>query len=234
MTSQTVFISGANRGLGLALSTQCVQRGDTVFAACRNPHAAGALQALSEQYPGRLTIMPLDVADAGSIVEVGRQMAEHVQALDLLINNAGVLIRRESLATVDAESLLYVMRVNAVGPVLLVQQLLPLLRAAPRPRVINISSQLGSLTAKTNDRHYSYGASKAALNMFTRTLALELAPEGVIVVAVHPGWVQTDMGGPRAQIPPHESAAGILALADRLTAADSNRFWTWQGVEHPW
>jgi len=90
------------------------------------------------------------------------------------------------------------------------------------------------LTCKESGRHYSYAASKAALNMLTRTAAHDLAPKGMIVVALHPGWVQTDLGGPHAELTPAESVTGMLSVIDGLSASDSSRFLTWSGDEHPW
>lgn len=234
MTPKRIFITGANRGIGLALTEQSLQRGDIVLASCRQPEQAPGLMALATSTPHRLLLLRLDVSDESSIAAAARQVGEHVEAIDLLINNAGVFSRGESIRGLQPETMLHAMHVNAIGPMIVTQHLLPWLEASPHPRILNISSQLGSIQCKSDGQHYSYASSKAALNMLTRTLAFELSPSGIIVVALHPGWAQTDMGGPNATIPPQESAAGILALADRLTLADSNRFYTWQGHEHPW
>jgi NAD(P)-dependent dehydrogenase (short-subunit alcohol dehydrogenase family) len=114
---------------------------------------------------------------------------------------------------------------------IVVQRFHALLRSGSK--VLNITSQLGSITLHLSN-HYSYNSSKAALNMLTRILAAELRPEGVVAVVVHPGWVQTDMGGPAAPLDPATSARGIISLAERLTLADSGEFFTWEGKRHPW
>ncbi len=229
-----IFLTGANRGLGLEFARQLVARGDWVFATCRRPEEATALQSLQQQYPERLQIAPLDISDDGSIHQAAETVRRHTQALDVLLNNAGVLYRDEQLGNLQREPLLHAFSVNAVGPLLLTQALLPLLRQGQRPVVFNLSTQMGSLTRKTYGGYYSYSASKAALNMFGRALAADLRDEGVIVVLVHPGWVRTDMGGPGAPLDAPTSVQGMLRLLDQLTLEDSGRFFTWEGKEHPW
>ena len=229
-----IFLTGANRGLGLEFARQLLQRGDTVFATARRPERRGLLRALGERYPQRLHILALDVAQPDAIARAAQQVIRRTDRLDVIINNAGVLHEGEHLGNLDAENLLYAFRVNAIAPVLVVQHLLPLLRRGERPVVFNISTQLASLARKTFGGYYGYSASKAALNMFTRTMAAELRAEGIIVVAVHPGWVRTDMGGPAAPLDPPTSVAGMLRLLDGLTPQHSGGFYTWEGHEHPW
>lgn len=237
-----VLITGAGRGLGLALTREALARGDRVFAGCRNPSHEAELARLSAEQPGHLDILRLDVADQSSIDASWRAVRDRVDGLDLLINNAGansmsigddptVHLR---LGTLDPDRMLGMFRVNAIAPVMMVQRYLDLLLAGQAPRVVNISSWLGSITDKQSGGNYSYCASKAALNMLTRTLAFDLVGQGVVVVAVNPGWMRTDMGGPRANLAPEESARGILALASRLTPAQAGRFFDWNGAEHPW
>ncbi len=230
---QRVLVTGANRGLGLAWVRHLAARGDEVFATCRRPEAAAALQALAEQEE-KVHLLPMDVADEESIRTACAQIRRQGAVLDTVINNAGVLYEHETVDTLRPEHLLHACRVNAVGPMLVARAALPLLRPAPRPVIFNVSTMLASLTLKTFSGYYSYSASKAALNMLTRTLAAELRPQGIIVVAVHPGWVRTDMGGPQAPLSPQASVEGMSALLERLTMAHSGRFWTWEGKEHPW
>lgn len=229
-----VFLTGANRGLGLAFAQQLLERGDWVFATCRRPEQAEDLRALQQRFPQRLHVAALDVSDEQAITRVAAEVATHTERLDVLINNAGVLYRDERLGDLRQAQLMYAFAVNAVGPLLLTQALLPLLRRGERPVVFNLSTQMGSLTRKTYGGYYSYSASKAALNMFGRALAADLQAEGVIVVLVHPGWVRTDMGGAQALLDPATSVRGMLALLDRLKPEDSGRFLTWEGKEHPW
>jgi len=226
-----LFLTGANRGIGLALVKEALARGYRVFAGARHPDQASQLQALARSHPDQLTLIPIDVADDDSIQAAADQVAAQTDALDVLINNAGVFPRGERLDNLDSSTMLYTYRVNSIGPMIVTQRFRPLLR--PGSKVLNITSQLGSITLHLSN-HYSYNSSKAALNMLTRILASELRPAGVVAVVVHPGWVQTDMGGSAAPLTPDTSARGILNLAEGLSLADSGEFFTWEGKQHPW
>jgi NAD(P)-dependent dehydrogenase (short-subunit alcohol dehydrogenase family) len=151
-----------------------------------------------------------------------------------LINNAGARIRPERLGQLEAGILLDVFALNAVAPLMVAQTYLDLLRVGHRPRIVNISSQMGSLARKQSGGDYSYCASKAALNMHTRALAFDVRGLGITAVAMHPGWVQTDMGGPNAPLTPQESIRGMIAVIDRLAPDDAGRFLQWNGSELPW
>jgi len=229
--SQTLFLTGANRGIGLAVVREALARGHRVFAGARRPRQASQLQALAQTHPQQIILIPIDVADDASIQAAADAVAAHTDALDVLINNAGVFPHGERLTNLHAETMLHTYRVNSIGPMMVVQRFRPLLHAGSA--ILNITSQLGSITLHMSN-HYSYNSSKAALNMLTRILASELKPAGIAAVAVHPGWVQTDMGGPAAPLTPEASARGILDLAQRLTLADTGEFFTWEGKKHPW
>lgn len=231
---ERLLITGANRGIGLALVDEGLRRGHLVIATCRDPGAARELQQLARQHGKRLLVLPLDVTDEASIVAARDQVASQLGGVDVLLNNAGVFPRGERPDNLEAETLLRTLHVNAVGPMMVVKHFLDLLRESPRPRVINVSSQMGSLTRKLSGRAYSYSSSKATLNMLSRALAWDLQPEGVIVIALHPGWVVTDMGGDHAAVLPGESARGILDVAERLTPEQTGKFLSWDGREMPW
>jgi NAD(P)-dependent dehydrogenase (short-subunit alcohol dehydrogenase family) len=124
--------------------------------------------------------------------------------------------------------------VNCVGPMMVAQRTLPLLRQGADPKIVNLTSRLGSLTLKQRGGTYSYGSSKAALNMLTRALAFDLKPEGIIVTAVHPGWVQTDMGGDAAPLEPPQAIGGVIDVIDGLTLEDTGCYRTWNGETLPW
>lgn len=231
---QRVLITGANRGIGLELARHYLERGDLVLATARNLDAAGDLQTLAASYPDRCHLFALEVTDEENIVAVAAQAATLVDGLDVLINNAGVFPRNERPETLDAAVLLHTLHTNAVAPLIVVRELLPLLRRGQQPRILNITSQLGSLNRRASGRCYSYCSSKAALNMLTRSLAFDLQGDGIIAVVVHPGWVQTDMGGAHAPVLVGESARGIIALADGLLPEQTSKFLTWDGREHAW
>jgi NAD(P)-dependent dehydrogenase (short-subunit alcohol dehydrogenase family) len=229
-----VLITGASRGLGFELARQCLARGDRVFAGCRQPEQAAALQSLSIEYEHRLTLVRLDVTDEETLDASKEIVSAQTDVLDLLFNNAAVHPGDETIATLNAETLIHTFRVNAVGPMLVARCYLDLLTAANSPKIINISSEAGSISRMQHHRGYAYYASKAALNMFTRALAWDQNLTGVIVIAIHPGWVRTDMGGDRAPLSPVDSAAGILEAVDGLDGASSGKFYTYEGHEYPW
>ena len=235
MSIRRSLVTGANRGLGLEFVRQLLARGDRVVATCRHPGKATALNPLAGEHPGRLHVLPLDVADPRAIAELQRELlllADDGERLDLLVNGAGVLHSGERFGSVSAVNLDDSFRTNAMGPFLLTQALAP--RLADGARVANITSQLGSIANTTRFGTPSYDISKAAQNMATALLAAALRERGILVVALHPGWVQTDMGGAGATVTPQDSVAGLLRVIDRLKAADSGRFLDWRGQSLPW
>jgi NAD(P)-dependent dehydrogenase (short-subunit alcohol dehydrogenase family) len=231
------LVTGANRGIGLEWVRQLLARGDRVVATARHPGKANALNALAGEHPGRLHVLPLDVADPRAIAELQRELLllsddGEADRLDVLVNCAGVLHSGERFGKVDAATLDDSFRTNAMGPFLLTQALAP--RLADGARVANISSQLGSIAGLTGFGTPSYNISKAAQNMATALLAAALRPRGIIVVALHPGWVKTDMGGAGATVTPAESVHGLLRVIDGSKLADSGRFLDWRGQSLPW
>ena len=226
-----LFLTGANRGIGLALVQEALRRNYGVFAGVRHPEHARALQSLARTFSDQLMIVPIDVTDHASIQAAADKVAVKTKSMDLIINNAGIFPRRERLENLKPQTMLQAFHVNSGGPMMVLQQFRRFLKNGSK--VLNMSSQLGSITLHMSN-HYSYNSSKAALNMLTRIVASELRPAGIVVVAVHPGWVQTDMGGSSAPLRPEESAKGILDLSERLTEADSGEFFTWEGKKHPW
>ena len=235
MSTRRSLVTGANRGLGLEFVRQLLARGDRVVATCRHPGKATALNALAGEHPGRLHVLPLDVADPRAIAELQRELlllADDGDRLDLLVNGAGVLHSGERFGSVSAVNLDDSFRTNAMGPFLLTQALAP--RLADGARVANITSQLGSIANTTRFGTPSYDISKAAQNMATALLAAALRERGIVVVALHPGWVQTDIGGAGATVTPADSVAGLLRVIDGLKLSDSGRFLDWRGQSLPW
>lgn len=234
-STERVLVTGANRGLGLEFVRRFAARGDRVLATCRRPDAADALQELGRAHPGRIEILPLDVTDSKAIAATAERVrADGDGSLDILVNNAGVSPRGEELSNLDPGRMLTVLSVNTVAPMIVARHLRSLLLAARHPRIANISSAMGSLTRKDDGRHYSYAASKAALNMLGLAAAHDLRNEGIIVVALHPGWVRTDLGGPNATLSPAASVAGMVDVIAGLTLQDSGRFIAFDGTDHPW
>lgn len=231
---QHVVVTGANRGVGLAVARAAAERGDQVFACVRTP---GAMPPLQSTVP-----ITMDVSDEASIADAVGRISSHTSRIDLLVNSAGIYsthcahwdATRTGLDTISAKELMEVFRVNAAGAMLVLRALRPFLAQSSRGRVINLTSLLGSVSTRTTPGDYAYAASKAALNIMSRTAAAELRPEGTIVVAVTPGWVQTTMGGEAATLSPEESAIRLLRTADALHLDDSGRLLDEDGRDLPW
>jgi NAD(P)-dependent dehydrogenase (short-subunit alcohol dehydrogenase family) len=231
---QRCLVTGANRGLGLAFITELLERGARVLACCRDPARAGVLDALRAAHAGRLAVHRLDVADPEAIDALPEAAARHLQRVDLLVNNAGVLVSGERFGNVRAESLAESFAVNASAPLLITQALAPLLALGNKPRVLCITSQIASIAQSTHFRTMSYAMSKAALNMAVKRLAAELAPRGIMVLAVHPGWLKTEMGGKGATLSPADSAHALLGLVERAGVEEAGKFLAYDGAELPW
>ena len=237
------LVTGASRGLGLEFVRQLARRGDRVFAACRRPSAATALRALAGELEGRVAVVALDVGDETSIARCALEVGGATRSLDLLVNAAGVYSGRgsadpgaagERLGRLAFPPALDVLRVNALGPLLVAQSLFDLLRQGRGARVVSLTSGYGSVSANRGGFPYYYAASKAALNMLMRSLAGDAAPAGITVVVLDPGWVRTDMGGPPAPRAPAESVGGMLRVIDGLGASDNGRFLDRRGQAQPW
>ena len=231
---QRCLVTGANRGLGLEFTRQLLERGARVLACCREPGNAKVLDALAAANDGRLAIHRLDVTDAAAIDVLPKAAAAHLQRIDLLVNNAGVLVSGERFGNVQAESLAESFAVNASAPLLITQALAPLLALGNKPRVLCITSQLASIAQASGFRTLSYAMSKAALNMAVKRLAAELTPRGIVVLAAHPGWVKTSMGGKGATLAPADSAHALLNLIEHATTQDAGKFLAYDGAELPW
>jgi len=234
------LVTGANRGLGLEFVRLLLARGERVVAACRQPGRASALNLLAGEHPGRLHVLPLDVALARSRDEFVRELPLVLgdDRIGLLINNAGVLHGGERFGQVAESDLETSLRTNAVGPFLLTQALAPLLADAEGDRpgavVANLSSELGSIAQRREFRTPSYSIGKAAQNMGTVLLDKALSPRGIRVVALHPGWVRTDMGGARAPLSAEDAATALLRMLDGLGPRDGGRFLDGEGNALPW
>lgn len=224
--TRTVLITGANRGLGLEFARQYKEAGWRVIGTARDPQEAQELAALG------VRVLPLDVASQQSVDELAAALGD--EPIDLLINNAGIFPRVGKIDEIDFDDYNRTLAVNTVGPVRVTRALLPNLRRGELRMIAGLSSNLGSIAENERGNFYGYRESKAALNMFTKTLAAELGPEGFTCIVLTPGWVQTDMGGSNATLTPAESIAGMKAVLDRLTPADNGTFWSYNGSQVPW
>jgi NAD(P)-dependent dehydrogenase (short-subunit alcohol dehydrogenase family) len=228
----TILITGANRGLGLALTRIYAERGDAVFACCRAPAQAEALHALTKTHS--VKVLELDVADTAAVAACAHSISG--ETIDTLINNAGIIGEprdEQAAASIDFGTWAEILDINTMGPVRVMQALLPQLKRSMQAKVMNVTSDLGAIS-HDNPIFYGYSSSKAALNKFMRLAALELKREGIAIGLIHPGWVQTDMGGSGAPISPMASAAGIVKVIDRLDLENAGSFWQWDGKVHSW
>ncbi|XP_068267527.1 C-signal-like [Nyctibius grandis] len=253
---RSVLVTGANRGIGLGLVQHFLgmpNPPEWVFAGCRDPKGQRAqeLQNLASKHPN-LVIVPLEVTDPASIKAAAATVGEKLgsSGLNLLINNAG-MSRVVSLDNETLESMSQVYTTNTIGPLLLSQAFLPLLKKAAqgspgsalscsKAAIINMSSSAGSIE-DLYLWHYghvvSYRCSKAALNMLTKCQSLGYREHGVLCVALHPGWVQTDMGGSGSYKPPvtvEDSVRGMLKVLSSLSEKDTGTFLDWEGKVVPW
>lgn len=231
-----ILITGASRGIGLEFAAQALQRGERVFAACRNPAQSVGLQALGKAHGTKLNAVAMDVTDEDSIMRMAWQAERVAGKLDLIINNAADPVdRTERIGNLSQAAMVQNFKVNAAGPMLVVKHCLGLLGKGSAVKIVNISSESGSLQRMDSFKNfYSYGAGKAAQNMFTRVLSHELKEMNIIVIAMHPGWVHTKETNSKAPTKPPEAVASMMAVISRLTMAETGKFLTFQGQEHPW
>lgn len=224
-------VTGANRGIGLELARQLTARGDEVVAGVRDPASADELRKTGAH------VHRLDITDGASVAAFAAALGD--TAVDLVINNAGnnggpgqTVCR---LATdLALSSVLRTFDINAVGALRVSLALLPHVRRGTGKKLVHITSGMGSIGDNTSGGSYAYRMSKAALNMMSKTLAVDLRDDGIISFVINPGWVRTDMGGAAAPLPVEESVRNLLARIDAATLAESGEFLNWKGGRYPW
>jgi NAD(P)-dependent dehydrogenase (short-subunit alcohol dehydrogenase family) len=224
----TVMITGAGRGLGLEFARQYVADGWTVIATCRDPAGATDLKALG----GKVEVLSLDVADFAAVRRLGETLQG--RAIEILINNAGVIGSDRNLGDLEGERWMATLRVNTVAPILIAQSLLPNLRAGREKKAIFLTSLMGSIADNSSGRYYDYRSSKAGLNAAVRSFAIDTQGDGITAIVIHPGWVKTDMGGPSAPTDAVTSVGGMRKVIAGLKAADSGRFFGHDGRKLAW
>lgn len=226
MKNPTWLIHGTTRGIGLSLVREALARGVDVLAACRT-----ATPELVETGARVIEGVDLGAPDAAEALTRGLDRCE-VPQLDAVVLNAGIYPDEGSLAALDVDALRHGFEVNALGQLLLVSALLP--RLGTGSRIGLITSRMGSIADNTSGGSYAYRMSKAALNMLGRSLSVDLAPRGVSVAIIHPGFVRTDMTSQRGLIDADTSAAGILDRMDQLGLGNTGTFWHQNGDVLPW
>ncbi len=233
MATHTVLVTGANRGLGLEFVRQYAADGWRVFAACRAPHAAKELKMLAAGSDGRIRVQPLDVTDAASVEQAAAALGG--EAIDLLLNNAGVGgPPKQRLGSLDYAAWSRVLEVNTLGPMRVIEALLENVARSQRKLIVTITSGMGSIADNTSGGSYAYRSSKAAVNIVMKSLAVDLTPRGITCVVLNPGWVRTDLGGPRGTLSPAESVTAVRSVIASLGPQDSGSFLNYDGKPFPW
>ncbi|XP_078525508.1 C-signal-like [Lissotriton helveticus] len=252
--ARTILITGCNRGLGLEMVRQLLEKPNApeqIFATCRTPESpqSQALNELAAKH-SNLKVIQLEVTDPESVNKAVKEVEAHLKGagLNVLFNNAGILTP-SSLENVDAEDMLHVYSTNVVGPLLVTKAFLHLLKKAAKDNneagmscskaaVINMSTRLSSIAVCHEKFEFapvvSYRCSKAALNMLTQCQSLGYKSDGILCTAIHPGWVQTDLGGSEAPLTPPDSVKGILNVLYSLTEKDNGCLLDWEGKTVPW
>lgn len=232
-SSQTILVTGANKGIGFEICRQLARAGHHVILTARSVERGQTAVAKLEKEKLKVDFLHLDMADEASIEAAAREMKKRIKALNVLINNAAILDTwAGTIMTASAKELRDSLNINTVGPIMLTLALAPLLEAGKPARVINVSSQLGSIQNMT-DGWASYGISKAALNAATRKLAEALRPRGISVNAASPGWVRTEMGTANAPLTVEQGAKNITRLITDVPHSLTNHYLDAHG-EIPW
>ncbi len=228
----TVLITGTNRGIGLEFAKQFIARGDTLLATCRDIASATELDRLKVNNE-KLQIFELDVSSQESMESLPEKLEG--QAIDIFINNAGVYGPRDSeFGNVSTGEWAKVFQINAKAPMILTQLLIENLHDGFEKKLIYISSKMGSIDDNKGGGSYVYRSSKAALNAVAKCIAVDLGNSGYSVAVLHPGWVQTDMGGPNALIDTGTSVSDMIDVIDNLNTQNSGSFFNYDGVIIPW
>lgn len=223
----TILITGAGRGIGFEMARQAIDKGWNVIGSVRTVEAQ---RELAQKLP-QMAVLNFDVTDHAAVEKVAN--AFH-SPIDILVNNAGVIGEApQSTLEMDFDGFANTLAINTLAPLKITQVFLPLLKQGDNPRLVNISSKMGRMEFSSSDR-IAYRASKAALNKITQGLATDLRDDGITCIAMHPGWVQSDMGGAGADITPAASAAGILEVISSLKLDDTGKFIDWDGTPRTW
>jgi NAD(P)-dependent dehydrogenase (short-subunit alcohol dehydrogenase family) len=221
-----VLITGVSRGIGLALTQQALEKGHNVLGIARKAAASEQLMHIQKNSRNLLQLVPVDLADEGACAEISSVISEWA-CLDILINNAGIYASGNT-----KKDFLESFEINTIMPYLLTKSLLPKLQASKKPKLIHISSIMGSITENSSGGSEAYRSSKTALNMLNKCLSLEY--KWLTSIVMHPGWVQTRMGGEGALISPEASAKGIWEVIAKIGTKESGAFFDYQGKSLSW
>jgi NAD(P)-dependent dehydrogenase (short-subunit alcohol dehydrogenase family) len=228
-----VLITGANRGIGLEMVKYSMAQGWRVFACCRNPHNADELFNIAKLSNGRVSVHIADMQELSTIQALAYELRN--EAIDILLNNAGIYgSDKNAFGNVDVDSWSQTFQVNTIAPLKLVEAFSEQVQMGKRKLVACMSSKMGSMADNSSGGSYIYRSSKAALNAVVKSLSVDLRERGIICVALHPGWVKTDMGGPNAEITTTQCVQQLFNNLSDLSIADSGRFIDIDGSDIPW
>lgn len=229
----TLLITGANRGLGLELTKEHLKLGWQVHATCRSPNAATKLKALRNSESGSLTIHKLDVSNEQQIIDLKSELTD--TPIDVLFNNAGVYAAASGeFGKSDATVWLNSFNINVISPMKMMEAFVDNVASSDKKIIATMSSKMGSINDNTSGGCYAYRSTKTALNSVVMSASLDLKDRGITVLALHPGWVRTDMGGPNGELSVEESAAGLLNNLNNTSIKDSGSFFDVDGTIIEW
>jgi NAD(P)-dependent dehydrogenase (short-subunit alcohol dehydrogenase family) len=231
---KNVLVTGASRGLGLELVRQYSADGWQVVACARSPKQDDELGRIAAASQGRVEIQPLDVTDFAAIDSLARELDG--RAIDLLLNVAGSMgARGKAFGSSDFAEWEALFRLNTFAPMKMAEAFAPHVARSNERKIVSVSTLMASMAKNTLGGFYAYRASKAALNAVVVSMALDLGRRhGIVAAVIHPGWVRTDMGGPRADIDAATSVAGMRQVIAGLTKDRAGKFWSYDGSEIPW
>jgi NAD(P)-dependent dehydrogenase (short-subunit alcohol dehydrogenase family) len=228
-----VLITGASRGIGLEMVKYGIEQNWRIFACCRHPQQADSLLAVAKLANGRVTVHVADMDELATVQALAYELRN--EAIDILINNAGVYgSDRSKFGNVDVHSWINTFKVNSIAPLKVAEALIEQVRMGDKKIIACMSSKMGSMADNGYGNSYIYRSSKAALNAVVKSMSIDLKDEGIKCVALHPGWVKTDMGGPNAEITTRECVTSLFNIILSLQPEDGGRFIDIDGADIPW
>ena len=228
-----ILITGASRGIGLAMVRYGMEKGWDVLACCRHPQQAEKLLSMAQLSNGRVSVYVADMSELATIQALAYELRN--ESIDMLINNAGVYgSERNSFGQVDTQDWLETLKVNTIAPLKMSEAFIEQLSMGHNKVIACLSSKMGSMDDNTSGGSYIYRSSKAALNAVVKSMSIDLAEREIKCVVLHPGWVKTEMGGPNAEITTKESVSKIFNTLLSLKMEDSGRFIDIDGTDIAW
>ncbi len=229
----TLLITGANRGLGLEISKEFLKLGWDVHATCRDPDSALELKAIQKANSDLLNIYKLDVSNDSQINELKEVIGK--MPIDILFNNAGIYAAKSGeFGTSDRDTWLDSFNINVISPMKIMETFVDNVADSEKKIIANMSSKMGSIEDNSSGGSYAYRSTKTALNTVVMSASHDLKSKDITVLALHPGWVRTDMGGPNGELSVEESAAGILNNLKNASLIDTGSFFDIDGTIIPW